>query len=112
VQVQAPKGQYRVIGQDPIDTLTWPSGPLCKDCETFDEARDLAERNGELYLWIYVYDDNGKCLYEAGSYREHVELLNQEPPEGSKSEPRREPQASPLHGTEWPRPRDGGAASN
>jgi hypothetical protein len=106
VQVLAPKGQYRVIGQDPIDTLTWPSGMLCKDCETFDEARDLAERNGELYLWLYVYDDNGKCLYETGSYWEHVELSNQEPPEGSKSEPRRKPR------TEWPRPRGGGTASN
>jgi hypothetical protein len=28
MQVQAPKGQYRVIGLDPVDTLTWPSGPL------------------------------------------------------------------------------------
>ena len=43
MQVQAPKGQYRVIGLDPIDTLTSPSGPLWKDCETFQEARDLAD---------------------------------------------------------------------
>jgi hypothetical protein len=83
MQVQAPKGQYRVIGLDPVDTLTWPSGPLCQDCETFEEARDLAERNGDLYLWIYVYDDNGKCLYEAGCYRQQlkmIEELEQEPP--------------------------------
>jgi hypothetical protein len=113
VHVQAPKGQYRVIGRGRIDTLAWPSeGLLCKDCETFNEAKDLADRNGELYFWTYVYNDNGDVLYEAGSYRAHVELLNHEPPEGPKSEPRRKPQASPLHGTEWPRPRGGGAASN
>jgi hypothetical protein len=83
MQVQAPKGQYRVIGLDPVDTLTWPSGPLFKDGETFDEALDLAESNGDLYLWIYVYDDNGKCLYEAGCYRQQlkmIEELKQEPP--------------------------------
>jgi len=34
MEVRAPKGQYRVIGLDPVDTLTWPSGPLWKDCET------------------------------------------------------------------------------
>jgi hypothetical protein len=89
MQVCAPKGQYRVIGQDPIDTLAWPSGPLLKDCETFEEARDLAERNGELYLWIYVYDDNGKCLYEAGSYREQVEKAKEAFPARRKHEPPR-----------------------
>ncbi len=93
MQVQAPKGQYRVIGRGRIDTLAWPSeGLFCKDCETYDEAKDLADRNGELYFWTYVYDDGGKLLYEAGSYREHVEMLNQNLPEGSKSEPRRKPQ--------------------
>ncbi len=63
MQVQAPKGQFRVIGQ---------------------EAVELADRSGELYLWTYVYDDNGELLYEAGSYREHGERLKKEPPEGHK----------------------------
>ena len=31
MQTQAPKGQYRVIGLDPIGTLTSPSGPHWKD---------------------------------------------------------------------------------
>lgn len=87
MQLQAPKGQYRVIGLDPLDTLTWPSGPLWKDCETFDEARDLADRNGELYLWVYVYDDAGELLYETGCYSqqvERVEKLNQQRPGTSK----------------------------
>ena len=67
MQTKAQSGRYRVIGLDPIDTLAWPSGLLCKDCETLDEARDLADRNGDLYLWVYVYNDAGEILYEAGS---------------------------------------------
>ena len=85
MQVQAPKGQFRVIGLDPIDTLTSPSGPFSKDCETLEEAVELADRSGELYLWTYVYDDNGELLYEAGSYREHAESLKREPPAASKT---------------------------
>lgn len=95
MQVQAPKGQYRVIGLDHVNTLDSPSGPLRKDFESFDEARDLADRMTEEYLWIYVYDDAGEVLYEAGSYREQVEqskMLSQDPAEGSKGEPRRKPQ--------------------
>ena len=73
---QAPRGMYRVIGLAPIDTLTWPSGPLWKDCETLDEARDLADCNGDLYAWVYVYNDAGEILYESGSERQqHLDLL-------------------------------------
>ena len=76
MEVRAAKGQYRVIGLDPVDTLAWPNGPLCKDCETFDEALDLADRNGESYLWIYVYDDSGKVLHEAGCHRQQLEMID------------------------------------
>ena len=84
MQVQAPKGQYRVIGMGRIDTLSSQEGPLSKDCETLEEAVQLADQSGKSYFWTYVYDDNGELLYEAGSYREHVERLKQEPPPGSK----------------------------
>ena len=67
MQTQAPRGQYRVIGLDPFDTLTWPSGPLWKDCETLDEAREFADSNSDVYARIYVYNDVGEILYEAGS---------------------------------------------
>ncbi|MBA2680081.1 MAG: hypothetical protein H0U76_17000 [Ktedonobacteraceae bacterium] len=50
MQVQAPKGQFRVIGLDPIDTLTSPSGPFAKDCETLEEAVGLADRSGGVVL--------------------------------------------------------------
>ena len=88
MQVQARKGQYRVIGLDPIDTLTSPSGPLWKDCETFQEARDLADGNRDLYVWVYVYDDAGELLYETGSdadQLQRIQELNQESPGGSKA---------------------------
>jgi hypothetical protein len=89
MQTQAPEGQYRVIGLDPVDTLTWPSGPLWKDCETFDEARDLADRNEESYAWVYVYDDAGKLLYEGGCHAqqlERIQKLNQESPGENKTQ--------------------------
>ena len=88
MQTQAPEGQYRVIGLDPVDTLTWPSGPLWKDCETFDEARDLADRNGDSYAWLYVYDDAGELLYEGGCHAqfERIQKLNQEAPGDNKTQ--------------------------
>jgi hypothetical protein len=87
MQVQAPRGQYRVIGLDHVNTLDSPSGPLRKDFESFEEARDLADRMSEEYVWIYVYDDAGEVLYEV----EQVKMLDQEPPEDSEGEPRRKP---------------------
>jgi hypothetical protein len=30
----------------------------------------LADRNGELYLWVYVYDDAGALFYETGCHPE------------------------------------------
>ena len=66
METQAPRGQYRVIGLAPFDTLTWPSGQLWKDCETLDEARDLADRTSDSYAWIYVYNDADEIVYEAG----------------------------------------------
>ena len=89
MQTQAPEGQYRVIGLDPVDTLTWPSGPLWKDCETFDEARDLADRNEESYAWVYVYDDAGKLLYKGGCHAqqlERIQTLNQDGPGENKTQ--------------------------
>jgi hypothetical protein len=88
MQTQAPKGQYRVIGLSPVDTLTWPSGPLWKDCETFDEARDFAGRNEDSYAWVYVYDDAGELLYEGGCHAqfERIQELDQEAPGENKAQ--------------------------
>lgn len=66
VQVQASKGHYRVIGQGRFDPLAWPSlGQFCKDCETFNEAKELADRHGAVYYWTYIYDDDGELLYKS-----------------------------------------------
>jgi hypothetical protein len=72
MEVRAPKGQYRVIGLDPVDTLTWPSGPLWND-----KALDLAASNDELYLRIYIYNDNGEILHEAGCHREQLKKIHE-----------------------------------
>ncbi len=50
---------------------------LWKDCETFDEALDLAASNNELYLRIYIYNDNGEILHEAGCYREQLKRIDE-----------------------------------
>jgi hypothetical protein len=77
MEVCAPKGQYRVIGLDPVDTRTWPSGPLWKDCETLDEALDFAASNDESYLRIYIYNDAGEVLHEAGCFREQLKKIDE-----------------------------------
>ncbi|SRR6266576_1880624 len=76
------------IGQDPIDTLASPSGLFCKDYETFYEAKESADQNGQLYLWTYVYNDNGELLYEAGSYEEQRRTSKQQLPERPENNPR------------------------
>ena len=63
--------------QFPSQVFASPEGPLRKDCETFDEALDLAASNDELYLWIYVYNDNGEILHEAGCYREQLKRIDE-----------------------------------
>jgi hypothetical protein len=55
----------------------WPSGPLWKDCEAFDEALGLAGSNDELYLRIYIYNDNGEILHEACCCREQLKRINE-----------------------------------
>ena len=64
MRMQASKDHYRIIGLGRFNPLAWPSrGKFYKDCETFSEAKELADRNGEVYFWTYVYDDDGELLY-------------------------------------------------
>ena len=77
MEARAPKGKYRVIGLDPVDTLTSPSGPLWKDCQSLDEALSVAATNDELYLRIYIYNDAGEILHEAGCYREQLKRIDE-----------------------------------
>ena len=45
--------------------------------EGLDEALDLAASNDEWYLRIYVYNDNGEILHEAGCYREQLKRIHE-----------------------------------
>jgi len=67
MQVQAPKGQYRVIGLDHIDTLDSPSGPSVRTSKLRCCQR-LADRMIGGIPVTYVYDDAGELL-RASSYR-------------------------------------------
>ena len=56
MEVRAPKGQYRVIGLDPVDTLTSPSGPtraVARQSGTITggRLRDEPSRNRSQTLW-------------------------------------------------------------
>jgi hypothetical protein len=75
-----------------IDEDLGVSGSGFTERSGFARMTDMNRRRN--HLWTYVYDDAGKLLYEASSYREQaqqVEILSQEPPEGSKGDPRRTP---------------------
>jgi hypothetical protein len=37
----------------------------------------LAASNDELYLQIYVYNDNGEILHETGCYREQLKRIDE-----------------------------------
>jgi len=37
----------------------------------------LAASNDELYLQIYVYNDNSEILHEAGCYREQLKRIDE-----------------------------------
>jgi hypothetical protein len=45
-----------------------------------------------LYLWIYIYNDNGEILHEAGCYREQLkriyELEEQRPDRAQDERPK------------------------
>jgi len=61
LEVRAPTGQYRVIGLDPVDTLTSPSGPLWKDCDTLDEALDFSH----VWSWLGCSSSLGNTIIPA-----------------------------------------------
>lgn len=60
----APKGKFRVVGVDTFDGGDWVEG----DCDTLEEAIELANKTGGTMLKTHVYDDKGKSLYHAGTF--------------------------------------------
>ena len=60
----APEGKYRIIGVDTFDGEDW----LYKDEESLDEAVKFANQHGSQMNLVYVYDNQGRCVYRAGSF--------------------------------------------
>lgn len=60
----APKGKFRIIGVDTFDGSDW----VYKDVDTFEEAKKFADEEGGVMLKVHVYNDEGKHVYEAGTF--------------------------------------------
>lgn len=60
----APKGKFRVIGVDTFDGGDWVQG----DFATRDEALACARSKGGEMTRMYVYDDMGRHLGNAGTF--------------------------------------------
>lgn len=60
----APKGQFRVIGVDTFSNEDWVYG----DYKTLQEAKDFARQKGGNMNMVYVYDDKGYFMFQAGTY--------------------------------------------
>lgn len=59
---EAPKGKFRVVGVDTFDGGDWVEG----DCATREEAEALAREKGGKMTKMYVYDDEGTYIFQAG----------------------------------------------
>jgi hypothetical protein len=65
-ELKAPKGKYRVVGVDIFSNEDY----LIGDFKSYDDARKTVTKWGEhaQMTKIYLYDDKGRILCEAGSY--------------------------------------------
>lgn len=61
---QAPKGKFRVVGVDTFDGGDW----VQQDCDSLDEAIEVAKKNGGQMTKMHVYDENGNHLFDAGTF--------------------------------------------
>jgi hypothetical protein len=60
----APTGKFRVVW---VDTFDGDDGVL-GDFDTFDLAKEAADKNGGEMSKSHVYNDQGKHVYEAGTF--------------------------------------------
>ena len=60
----APKGKYRVIGVDTFDGGDWHQG----DFDTKQAALNEARAKGGEMTKMYVYDDKGRHVGNAGTF--------------------------------------------
>lgn len=64
IGLNAPNGQFRVVGVDTFDGTVWIIG----DFDTYSHAINIAKENGRRMLKTHVYDDQGKHIFEAGTF--------------------------------------------
>lgn len=57
-------GKYRVEGYDSFSHEDFPVGTY----ETAAEAIAVATQKGGTMTLMYVFDPNGNCIFQAGSY--------------------------------------------
>jgi len=60
----APAGKFRVVGVDTFDNTDWVQG----DFDTLKEALNVANEEGGAMTKMYVYNEYGGCIYEAGVF--------------------------------------------
>ena len=61
---KAHKGKFRVIGVDTFSGDDWLYG----DLDTMEAAIKAAEVSQAAMCKMYVYDDQGRCIYSAGTF--------------------------------------------
>lgn len=63
---KAPKGKFRVVGVDTFDGGDWVED----DFKTIREAKGRVRKKtkGKQMLKMYVYNDKGVCVDEAGTF--------------------------------------------
>ena len=64
VELQAPKGEYRVVSVDTFSDEDYVEG----DYDTLAEALEVVEKEGGVMNKTHCYDDRGVHLGEGGSY--------------------------------------------
>lgn len=62
--LKAPLGKYRVVGVDTFDGTDWIEG----DFDFLNEAIRLAKSKGGEMLKTHVYNDQGKHMFDAGTF--------------------------------------------
>lgn len=58
------KNKFKVEGYDSFSHEDFPVGTYA----TAEEAIEVATQKGGTMTLMYVYDPNGKCVFQAGSY--------------------------------------------
>lgn len=61
---KAPKGMFRLIGYDSFEGAPYSIG----DCDTLEEAAEIATEKGGTMNLVYIHDDTGVIVDRKGSY--------------------------------------------